>query len=87
MYHFVNGEGIYLLDKRGKKYIDLISGIAVNNIGHGNKAVKKAIKKQVDKFSHQMVYGEYIISPQVKLAEELAKHLPKQLQSFYFLNS
>ena len=87
MYHFVQGQGIYLLDKNEKKYIDLISGIAVNNLGHGNKAVKKAIKKQVDRFSHQMVYGEYIISPQVKLAKELAKHLPAQLQSCYFLNS
>ncbi|MBT8327321.1 MAG: aspartate aminotransferase family protein [Bacteroidia bacterium] len=87
MYHFVHGKGIYLIDKRGKKYIDLISGIAVNNIGHGNKAVKKAITKQVKHFSHQMVYGEYVISPQVKLAKELAKHLPSQLQSFYFLNS
>ena len=65
-----HGEGIYLYDKKDKPYVDLISGIAVNNIGHKNKQVTKAIKKQVDKYSHQMVYGEYIVGPQVKLAKK-----------------
>lgn len=87
MYEFVRGKGIYLYDKNDKPYVDLISGIAVNNIGHNNKQVTKAIKKQVDKYSHQMVYGEYVIGPQVKLAKRLAKLLPDKLQSFYFLNS
>jgi len=87
MYEFVRGDNIYLYDKVGKAYVDLISGIAVNNIGHNNKQVTKAIKKQVDKYSHQMVYGEYIVGPQVKLAKRLSKLLPDNLQSFYFLNS
>jgi acetylornithine/N-succinyldiaminopimelate aminotransferase len=87
MYEFVKGEGIYLYNKSGNSFIDLISGIAVNNIGHNNPFVTKAIKEQVDRYSHQMVYGEYIIAPQVELAQELAKHLPEQLQKFYFLNS
>jgi acetylornithine/succinyldiaminopimelate/putrescine aminotransferase len=87
MYEFVRGKGIYLYDKEEKPYVDLISGIAVNNIGHKNKQVTKAIKKQVDRYNHQMVYGEYIVGPQVKLAKRLAKLLPEQLQSFYFLNS
>ena len=82
MYEFVRGEGIYLYDKKNKPYVDLISGIAVNSIGHKNKQVTKAIKKQVDKYSHQMVYGEYIVGPQVKLAKRLAKLLPDNLQSF-----
>ncbi len=87
MYHFVDSKGVYLIDKKGNKYLDLISGIAVNNIGHKNKKVIKAISKQINKFSHQMVYGEYVIGPQVKLAKRLAKQLPQELQSFYFLSS
>ncbi len=87
MYQFVKGRGIHLIDKEGKKYIDLISGISVNNIGHSNKAVRKAVAKQMKKYTHQMVYGEYVIGPQVKLASKLSKVLPEQLQSFYFLNS
>jgi acetylornithine/N-succinyldiaminopimelate aminotransferase len=73
MYNFVRGEGIFLYDKHGKPYVDLISGIAVNNLGHNHPKVTKAIKKQVDQFSHQMVYGEYVISPQVKLAKRLVE--------------
>jgi acetylornithine/N-succinyldiaminopimelate aminotransferase len=87
MYEFVRGKGIYLYDKKDKPYLDLISGIAVNNIGHNNKQVVQAVKKQIDKYSHQMVYGEYVVGPQIKLAKRLAKLLPDNLQSFYFLNS
>ena len=87
MYEFIRGKGIYLYDKKDKPYLDLISGIAVNNIGHNNKNVVKAVKKQIDKYSHQMVYGEYVVGPQIKLAKRLSKLLPDNLQSFYFLNS
>lgn len=87
MYEFVRGKGIHLYDRYNKPFIDLISGIAVNNIGHCNPEVTKAIKDQVDKYSHQMVYGEYIVQPQVQLAKNIAKNLPSNLQSFYFLNS
>ena len=87
MYKFVRGDGIYLFDKKNRAYVDLISGIAVNNLGHNNKKVIHAIKKQVDKYSHQMVYGEYVIGPQIKLAKRLSELLPDNLQSFYFLNS
>jgi adenosylmethionine-8-amino-7-oxononanoate aminotransferase len=87
MYEFVRGDGIYLFDKQNNAFVDLISGIAVNNLGHNNKKVIRAIKKQVDKYSHQMVYGEYIIGPQIKLAKRLSKLLPETLDTFYFLNS
>jgi len=87
MYQFVRGDGIYLFDKSNNAYVDLISGIAVNNLGHNNKKVIRAIKKQVDKYSHQMVYGEYVIGPQIKLAKRLSKFLPDTLNTFYFLNS
>jgi acetylornithine/succinyldiaminopimelate/putrescine aminotransferase len=80
-------EGIYLFDKVGKKYIDLIAGIGVSNVGHRHPRVIKAIKQQVDKYLHVMVYGEFVQSPQVRLAEALARTLPGPLSSVYFLNS
>ena len=87
MYHFKKAKGIYLIDENGKKYIDLISGIAVNNIGHRNKKVIKAIKRQLKYSLHQMVYGEYLIQPQVRLAQKLVSFLPSPLESVYLLNS
>ncbi len=69
-------EGIYLYGNDGKNYIDLISGIGVSNVGHRHPKVLKAIQEQLDKYMHLMVYGEFIQSPQVKLATALAKTLP-----------
>ncbi len=81
-------EGVYLYDTAGKSYMDLISGIAVSNVGHCNPAVVKAIKEQVDHYMHLMVYGEYIQSPQVKLAEALVKSTGTDtLNQVYFTNS
>lgn len=80
-------EGIYLYDKKGKKYIDLISGIAVSNLGHRNPYVIKKIKEQLDNYLHLMVYGEYIQAPQVNLAKLLTDLLPDRLNSVYFVNS
>ena len=80
-------EGCYLIDSAGKKYLDLISGISVSSLGHGNAEIIKAIHKQVDEHLHLMVYGEYIISAQVDLVQSLIKNLPKQLQSVYLTNS
>jgi acetylornithine/succinyldiaminopimelate/putrescine aminotransferase len=81
-------EGVYLYDAEGKSYMDLISGIAVSNVGHCNPAVVKAIKDQVDNYMHLMVYGEYIQSPQVKLAQALVKSTgTSTLNQVYFTNS
>lgn len=80
-------EGIYLYDVSGKKYMDLISGISVSNIGHRHPAVLDAVKQQLDKYMHLMVYGEYIQSPQVKLATRLSEVLPQNLNAVYFVNS
>lgn len=80
-------EGIYLFDVNGKKYIDLISGISVSNIGHRHPSVIKAIEDQLKKYMHVMVYGEYILSPQVKLAEAISKLLPEKLNNTYIVNS
>lgn len=83
----VKAEGSFMYDPDGKKYLDLISGISVSNIGHRHPKVVEAIKNQVDQYMHLMVYGEYIQSPQVKLAEKLAEQLGHGLSSFYFVNS
>ena len=80
-------EGVYMYDVSGKKYLDLISGISVSNIGHRHPKVLQAIKEQLDKYLHLMVYGEYIQSPQVKLAALLASKLPPALSCSYFVNS
>lgn len=80
-------EGIYLYDRNGKRFIDLVSGVAVNNIGHRHPKIIEAVKTQLDQYMHLMVYGEYIQSPQVKLAEKLNAVLPQNLNSFYFVNS
>jgi acetylornithine/N-succinyldiaminopimelate aminotransferase len=80
-------EGIFLTDTSGKRYIDLISGISVSSTGHRHPHVIKAIHDQLDQYLHLMVYGEYIQSPQVRLAQKLASLLPSELQSCYFVNS
>ena len=84
---FERAEGIYMYDSEGKAYIDLISGIGVSNLGHGNPYVINAIKQQLDKYMHLMVYGEYVQTPQVRFAEKLVSLLPENLQSVYFTNS
>jgi acetylornithine/N-succinyldiaminopimelate aminotransferase len=83
----VKAKGVFLEDIQGKKYMDLISGIAVSSLGHGNSDVVKAIKKQADNYAHIMVYGEYIQAPQVKFAKKICDYLPKPLNSVYFVNS
>jgi acetylornithine/succinyldiaminopimelate/putrescine aminotransferase len=80
-------EGMYLYDHTGKKFMDLVSGFAVSNIGHRHPRVVQAIKDQADKYLHLTVYGEYVQSPQVKLAEKLSSILPKPLSAVYFVNS
>lgn len=79
--------GVELWDKFGKIYLDLISGIAVSNVGHCHPKVVEAIKNQAETYMHLMVYGEYIQSPQVVLAHKLASLLPTSLQAVYFVNS
>lgn len=80
-------KGIYLKGQDKKRYMDLISGIAVSNLGHRHPEVHLAIVKQLKTYTHLMVYGEMIQSPQVKLAKKLADVLPPTLSSTYFVNS
>jgi acetylornithine/N-succinyldiaminopimelate aminotransferase len=87
MLEIERAEGIWLYGPDGKKYTDLISGVSVSNIGHSHPSVIQAVKQQVDKYMHLMVYGEYIQPQQVKLAGMLADNLPEKLDCTYFVNS
>ncbi|MCD8741689.1 aspartate aminotransferase family protein [Mucilaginibacter roseus] len=84
---FERAEGVYMYDVQGKAYMDLISGIGVSSIGHRHPRVVEAIKNQVDKYMHLMVYGEYVQTPQVRFAEKLISILPERLETVYFVNS
>lgn len=80
-------EGIYLFGPNGEKYIDLISGIGVSNVGHRHPKILEAIHSQLDKYLHLMVYGEYVQSPQSLLAKALTDTLPAKLDNVYLVNS
>ena len=83
----VSAEGIYLVDRSGKKYIDLISGIAVSNLGHKNQHIKSALLDQLNKHLHVMVFGEFSQEIQNKLAQKLVTFLPESLNCLYVVNS
>ena len=80
-------EGIYLYSPDGKRYTDLISGIGVSAVGHRHPFVVQAIKEQLEKHLHVMVYGEYIQSTPNLLAEKITGLLPENLNCCYFVNS
>jgi len=82
-----NAEGMYLWGSDGRRYLDLIAGIGVSCLGHRHPAVVEAAKGQLDRFLHTLVYGEFVLAPQVELATLLAEHLPAPLESVYFVNS
>ncbi len=79
--------GIYIYDKSGKAYIDMISGVSVNNIGHCHPEVTSALKAQLDKHLHVMVYGEFIQDAENLMAERLIDLLPDNLNCVYPVNS
>ena len=80
-------DGIYLYGPDKKKYIDLISGVSVCNAGHNNPKIAHAVTEQLKAYSHLMVYGEFIQSPQVQFADFLTSLLPEKLNNVYFVNS
>jgi len=83
----VGAEGCYLLTRDGRRYLDLVAGLAVNNVGHRHPKVVQAIKHQCDRYLHVIPYGEFIQGPQVRFAEKLTSLLPASLNSVYFVNS
>jgi len=82
-----SAEGIYIKDMNGKKFVDMIAGFSVCNIGHSHPDVIQAIQQQVEKYMHVIVYGEFIQAPQVQYAKALTSLLPENLQSVYFTSS
>ena len=80
-------DGPYIYLKDGRRIVDMISGIAVSSIGHGDPRVREAVRRQIDRYMHVMVYGEFVQEPQVRLAALLASQLPEALQVVYFTNS
>src|SRR5437899_1504856 len=83
----VRAEGAWLYTADGRRYLDFIAGIGVSALGHGNPAVLSAIENQMRHHLHVMVYGEYVIEAQVRLAARLAELLPAPLSRVYFTNS
>ena len=82
-----HAKGSYIYDIHGKKYLDFVAGVSANSLGHNHPKVSEAIKNQVDKYTHVMVYGEFIQEPQVDLCKLLASTLPGNLTSVYITNS
>lgn len=82
-----SASGIYIFDKSGKAYMDMIAGVAVNNIGHRHPKVISAIQAQLERHLHVMVYGEFIQDTQLALAERLTSLLPNSLNCVYTVNS
>lgn len=80
-------EGVFLLGPDGKKYIDLISGVSVSNVGHARAEVVDAVCQQARSYMHLMVYGDVIQQPQVEYATKLASLMPVGMSSVYFVNS
>ncbi|MDE2730533.1 MAG: aspartate aminotransferase family protein [Bacteroidota bacterium] len=79
-----SASGPYLHLANNRKLIDLISGIAVSSLGHGHPEVLEAIRAQVNRHLHVMVYGEFIQRPQAEFASLLAANLPPSLDTVYF---
>jgi len=82
-----HAEGAYIYDQNNTPYLDFVAGVSACSLGHRHPKVVSAIKTQLDKYMHVMVYGEYIQSPAVKLSKLLASHLPKNLDKTYLTNS
>jgi len=82
-----SAKGSYITDVNGKDYLDFVAGISACTLGHSNPIITNAIKEQLEQYTHVMVYGEYVQSPQYKLAKLLADNLPENLRTTYFTNS
>ena len=82
-----HARGSYVYDTNHKKYLDFIAGVSANTLGHNHPKVSEAIKNQVDKYTHVMVYGEFIQQPQVDLCKALANTIPTKNCAVYLTNS
>ena len=82
-----HAKGSYIFDKNNKAHLDFVAGVSANSVGHCNENVNKAITKQIQTYTHVMVYGEFIQEPQLDLCKKLASTLPESLSSVYLVNS
>ena len=82
-----SAEDSYIYDTEGNAHLDFVAGVSATPLGHRHPKVVLAIKNQLDKYLHVMVYGEYIQKPAVELTKLLAQHLPKSLDTTYLVNS
>jgi acetylornithine/N-succinyldiaminopimelate aminotransferase len=80
-------QGSYIYDTEGQKHLDFVAGVSACPLGHCHPKITEAVKSQLDKYLHVMVYGEYVLEPAVKLTKLLAQHLPATLQTTYLVNS
>lgn len=82
-----HAKGSYIYDSLGNKHLDFVAGVSACSLGHCHPRVVNAVKEQMDKYLHVMVYGEYILKPAVAYSKLLAQHLPHPLQTTYLVNS
>jgi acetylornithine/succinyldiaminopimelate/putrescine aminotransferase len=82
-----HAKGSYIYDTTGKKYLDFVAGVSACTLGHQHPRVTNAIKDQLDKYAHVMVYGEYAQDPSVSLCKLLAENMPPKLNKTYLVNS
>ncbi len=81
----IKGDGAYLIDKHGKRYLDASSGAAVSCLGHSNKEVAEAIAAQVSKLAYAHT-GFFTSEPAEELADFLIKKAPKGIDRAYFVS-
>jgi acetylornithine aminotransferase len=82
-----HAKGSYIYDTKGNKHLDFVAGVSACSLGHCHPRVVNAVKEQLGKYLHVMVYGEYILESAVAFSKLLAKHLPHPLQTTYLVNS
>ena len=82
-----HAKGSFIYDTEGKAHLDFVAGVSACSLGHGHTRVIRAVKDQLDKYAHVMVYGEYAQAPAVELCKLLASHLPTPLNTTYLVNS
>ncbi|MFD0976110.1 aspartate aminotransferase family protein [Salinimicrobium gaetbulicola] len=82
-----HAKGSYIYSKEDKAYLDFVAGVSACSLGHCHPKVVEAVKEQLDKYLHVMVYGEYAQGPAIELCKLLADNLPAPLEKTYLTNS
>jgi len=80
------GEGAYIFDVTGKRYLDAVSSWWVNLFGHCNKRINAAVKKQLDKLEH-VIFANFSHQPAIELAEKIVAITPKGLNKVFFADN